>query len=547
MTAFPEVVIVGCGPVGLAAAALLGSAGVPTLVLERNPSTSDEAKAISLDDESLRTLQRAGVVDDVYPVLQPGTGTLYLGADGRPLVHARGRRPYRFGHPFKSAFAQPDLELALLKAVERLPSVRVEFSTTVLDLHQGRSGVDVGFTRGDGAGAGSVGARYVLGCDGGRSTVRQRLGIKMTGRSFDDPWLVVDTRNDPHRQRYGMHHGDPSRPCVVIPGSAGRCRYEFKLAAGEWPAGAAGPEGLALRLIGAHRAITADDIERCTVYRFHGLVATRWQQGRVFLLGDAAHMMPPFAGQGLNSGVRDGDNLCWKLVAVLAGRAAPSLLETYESERRPHAEAMVRLSTRLGHVVMTSRRPVAAARDFTVRAANRLPQGRRYLAEMRFKPAASYRRGFVVAGGPPAPAHAMVGRLLEQPRCLLASGRLCLLDEALGPGMALVGAGCSAGDWEELGRAGADFLGARLVDAALDDTMAVDTMTVDGAPGGGANRIGIADADGHLQRLLAPVRGAFVLVRPDRFVAAVFRPSEAAAVAAALRPFVAGGEPATSP
>ncbi|MGH9108485.1 MAG: bifunctional 3-(3-hydroxy-phenyl)propionate/3-hydroxycinnamic acid hydroxylase [Acidimicrobiales bacterium] len=521
--ATPDVVVVGCGPVGLVNAALLGAGGLSTIVVERNATTSDEAKAISIDDESLRVLQRAGLADDVYPILQPGTGTRYFGADGRLLAHAKGRRPYLFGHPFKSPFAQPDLERVLLQGVRRSPHVEVRFETELCGLAQDADGVTCRLRTADGTVV-TVRSRAVVGCDGGKSTVRRELGIRMLGESFDDVWLVADTVRDPHRQRYGMHHGDPHRPHVIIPGREGRCRYEMKLAPEE--AGPHGPDpvDLAVRLIGRHRAITAADIERCTTYRFHALVAERWGQDMAFLAGDAAHMMPPFAGQGLNSGIRDADNLSWKLAAVLDRRAAPSLLGTYEVERRPHAQAMVDLSVRLGKVVMTSDVRVARARDLTVHAATRVPRLRRYLAEARFKPTAAYRAGFVapVPPGTGDGAAELVGRMLPQPRVLTAAGRLVLLDDVLGPGFALLGVDCSEDAWDAVGRSGLAPLGAHRVQVSLDDSMAEDI----------GGRTGVADADGSLESALRAARGAMLLVRPDRFVAACWQEDPGPAIRA---------------
>jgi len=514
-----DVLVVGCGPVGLVTAGLLGAAGVATLVIERKPTTSDEPKAISVDDESLRTLQRAGLDECVYPILQPGTGTRYFGERGRLLVHARSRRPQLLGHPFKSSFAQPAFERVLAEALSRVPAVDVRFSTELVSFDDDGQ-VRCRLRRADGSHA-EVTASYLVACDGARSTVRGILGVPMVGRSFEEVWLVADTLHDTRRERYAMHVGDPLRPRVLVPGRDGRCRYELKLRGQEVAAAEADPGALAVSLIGRYRAITADDVERCTAYRFHALVAERWQVGRVFLAGDAAHLMPPFAGQGLNSGIRDADNLAWKLRAVLEGRASSALLETYEAERRPHAEAMVRLSVRLGRLVMTSDRRVALARDALVRAANTVPALRRYMAESRYKPAARYRgaRCFVCAPDPELtrPASRVVGRMLPQPRALPSQGPAVLLDDVLGDGFALVAVGCDddvLGALARLALAGSPLggLGCRVVAVALDDTVPPSVPGI----------VGAADVDGRLEEELGPLRGTVLLVRPDRYVAAAW-------------------------
>ncbi|HUZ22008.1 MAG TPA: FAD-dependent monooxygenase [Acidimicrobiales bacterium] len=523
-----DVLVVGGGPVGLVAANLLAAGGVRTVLVEQHAATSDEAKAISIDDESLRALQRAGLATPVYAILHPGTGTRYYGTRGRPLFHARAAIPYRLGHPFKSPFAQPELERVLLECVRASPCADVRFDTRLEGLTQVGDSVIADLRDLRSGRVEQARFEYLLGCDGGRSTVRRLSGIEMVGRRFEDEWLVVDTTSDPHGQRYAMHHGEPGRPHVVVPGRDGRCRYEFKLRPGEAAAGEPAPEQLVLDLLGRMRPIAPADVERATVYRFNSLVASRWREGRVFLLGDAAHMMPPFAGQGLNSGVRDADNLSWKLASVLKGTTSPALLATYEVERRPHAEAMVRLSTRLGSVVMTSSPLVARVRDAAVRLVGATPAGSRYLTSMRFKPAARHRDGFVFRTVSPA-ADRLVGTMVDQPRCLDGRGALVLLDDVLGPGFSLVGVGCDDAAWETAREPAIDALLGRRVEVFLDDTMAVDR----------GGRVGVADADGRMEAVFASWRGHFLLLRPDRYVAAVFGPAGASALAGALRRFVA--------
>ncbi len=319
-----HVVVVGAGPTGLMAANLLGVAGVRVTVLERHDSTSDEAKAISLDGESIRTLQRAGLSETLTDVFLPGTGTHYYGRRGQLLFAARGPRSPVHGHAFKNPFAQPDLERSLLRALDRFPHVSVEFGTEVVAVQQSAEATTATLRTPCGAHA-ELGGDFLVGADGGRSTVRKALGIRMKGRSFTERWLVVDTVADDHDERYGLHVGDPSRPTVIIPGRNGRCRYEFLLSEEETVDLSPRFE-LVAALLRGHRAISPEEVERSIVYSFHALNAARWGEGRIFLVGDAAHMMPPFAGQGLNSGIRDVANLTWKLSDVLDGRAGLELL-----------------------------------------------------------------------------------------------------------------------------------------------------------------------------------------------------------------------------
>lgn len=357
-----DVLVVGGGPTGLTAASLLTTYGLSVALIEKNQTTSDEAKAISLDDESLRTLQAAGLDEAVRPIFVPGTGTRYYAANGKSLFHARGPKVLRHGHPFKNPFAQPDLERAMLEELRSRENVALCFGHEFVELTQETDSVSATVRDTLGRTA-TVQAQFVLGCDGGQSTVRKQLGIDMTGRSFPELWLVADTVEDTHDERYGMHVGDPKRPHVIVPGLHGRCRYEFKLEPGEATAGTNPPFELVQRLVARYRTLTPEQLERSVVYGFHAIIADALRAHRCFLLGDAAHMMPPFAGQGLNSGVRDAMNLSWKVASVVNGHANLHLLSTYESERRLNAQATIDLSVRLGEVVMTSSRRRALLRD----------------------------------------------------------------------------------------------------------------------------------------------------------------------------------------
>ena len=426
-------------------------------------------------------------------------------------------------HRFKNPFAQPDLEKALLAAATSLGDrLSIRFGSRVTDLRQTTDDVELGLA---GPAPESVRARYVVGADGGRSTVRDRLGLTMSGRSHPEVWLVADTVGDPHRERYGMHHANPDRPHVIVPGLSGRCRYEFRLFDGEGEAGEPVEFALLRKLVAPYRDLEPSDVERAVTYRFHSLVADQWRRDRVFLAGDAAHMMPPFAGQGLNSGLRDATNLCWKLAGVLQGRLREEVLDSYEAERRPHARAVVAGSERLGRVVMSTHRGRAARRDARVRSALRSPAGRQYLEQMRYRPEARFTTGLVEA---PA-GHDLVGRMIGQPRVFDTDRHaLVPLDDVLGPGWSVLGVGVAADAWTSAHRV-ASRLDARLVDVPLDDTLPPARPAELGA--------GIATAievDGRLSTELASARGQLVLLRPDRFVAAVWSPAHDTDVLAAV-------------
>lgn len=512
-----DVLVVGAGPVGMTLAVLLAARGVSVEIVERNPGSSNEPKAISLDDEALRVYQSAGIVDEVLSVIVPGTGTRYYDSEGATLVHARSAIALHHGYPFKNPFAQPDLERVLLQSLRRFPKIGTRFGTELVGLEDEGKGIRAHLA---GRHPGEVRARFAVGADGGRSTVRSLRGIGMTGRGHDEVWLVVDTINDSRTERYAMHHGDPARPHVVVPGLDGRCRYELRLFAGEGEVGEQPDFELIRSLIAPYRTLEPEDVERAVAYRFHGLVADEWRSGPVFLAGDSAHMMPPFAGQGLNSGIRDAANLAWKLAQVIDGTLGDAALDSYQLERAPHATAVVRSSERLGRVVMTTRPRIAAHRDRVVRAALATDSGRAYFEQMKYRPVARFEQGLVVQPD----RDLLVGRMIGQPRVFdVVDHRLALLDDVLGTGWAVLGVHVARSDWDAA-RAVTAPLMPRLVSIPLDDTM---EPTDDGV-------FTVIDLDGRLPAEFESARGRFVLLRPDRFIAAIWNPGEGEPVRAAI-------------
>ncbi|NQE85786.1 FAD-dependent monooxygenase [Nocardia terpenica] len=501
-----DVAVCGAGPVGLTAAALLAARGVDVVVLEQHESTSDEPKAISIDDESLRVYQRAGIVDRILPIVVPGTGTRYYDSAGLPLFQARGPHPFRLGYPIKNPFAQPDLERALVAALAASPFVRLRFGTRVTGIEQLGDRVRL---RASANGVDQVlDAAYVLGCDGGRSATRLLQGVEMSGRSYPDVWLVVDTVGDPHTERFAMHYADPYRPHVVIPGLGGRCRYEFRLFDGEGAAGEQPSFELIRKLVSRYRSLEPEHVERAVNYRFHAVIADEWMIGRSFLLGDAAHMMPPFAGQGLNAGIRDAANLTWKIADVLAGRLDSSVLASYQAERAPHALATIRLSERLGRVVMTTRPGLARRRDDAVRRALGTAAGRIFLEQMRFRPPHRLDDGLVLADG----ATGEVGVPIGQPTVFdTIAHQLRRLDDILGNGWSVLAVDVDDSDWAAVHPVCTAFA-ARQAVVVTGDVLPRTRHRV------------LLDVDGGLHREFSSYSGQFVLLRPDRIIAAAWSP-----------------------
>ena len=506
-----DVAIVGAGPTGLTLANLLGLEGVSVLLVERNATTVQEPRAVSIDDESLRTMQAAGVIDRVLEQVVPGYGSRYLTPGGaRFLTVLPTDKPY--GYARRNAFRQPVLEQQLRDGLARFPHVRTRFGADLTGFVQDSDGVDL--TLGIDGATERARARYLVGCDGASSPIRKALGLMLEGETSPERWLIVDLADSP-AERDTLVFCDIRRPCIALPGPGRTRRFEFKLFPDEADADVLRAENVR-RLLESRGAAPGSRIVRQTVYAFHARLASRWSLGRVFLAGDAAHLTPPFAGQGMNSGIRDAHNLSWKLAAAVRGRLAPSLLDTYETERRGHVAGMIALALRMGRIMGPVSRWRGWATQTAFRVAGLWPPLRSYFGEMKYKPKPSFRQGFLLPS-----AHPLVGRLIPQPLVRASDGTERLLDDAVPRGFVMLGV---------------DLPSTRVRDAlgAFDfGAVPVTSLALATDPGGVPDDATLAVA-GEVEPALAAASGLIVLVRPDRYVMAAFAPEEAAAVAAAV-------------
>ncbi|WP_369222531.1 FAD-dependent monooxygenase [Streptomyces sp. R39] len=522
MTARRDVLVVGAGPAGLVAALLLADAGVRTTLVEKETGPGDLPRAISLQDESFRTLEQLGVADALKAESLLDTGSRYFGLGDRLLLEARPVAS-RLGHPAKTQFDQPVLERLLWDravAHEGLQFLRGAEATAIT-----RDGDGVGVTVTTGGKTRTLTGDWLIGADGGRSFVRQAVGIDLAGTTQPQRWIVVDLIDEPRaRDPFAEFHGDGKRPYVLVPGVKGRLRIEFMLFDDEDPEEMTTPERIRELVVPRFRdELTPDDVRRAAVYVAHQRVARTYRAGRAFLVGDAAHLMPPFAGQGLNAGVRDATNLTWKLIEAVTGGATVRLLDSYEVERRTHAAAMVTVSGRIGAVVMATHPVVTRVRDTAVRTVGLIPRVREFLADMRFVAPPDYTAGVAVAPRGVTLDTVTVGRALSQPVVRDASGAERGLDAHLGRGWALLQIG---GPPDAAVDAYWDAIGAR--------RLCVRAPGDEPAP----------PADGTVvETIEALTFGAgtlpvFVAVRPDRYVAAVFDAAGEQRVVEHLRDFV---------
>jgi len=425
-----DVVVVGAGPVGLTLANILGLQGIRTLVIEERDTLIDYPRGVGLDDESLRTFQAIGLIDAVLPHTVPNQILRFF--DGRRrLLAEMAPADACFGWPKRNGFVQPLVDAELLRGLERFDHVRVLWGRPMTGCTEKPDGVTVQL------GSAEVNARYLVGCDGGRSATRRLMGVSFEGTTSSTRWLVVDVANDPLGHPNSEVGADPARPYASISIAHGIRRFEFMIHADETDEQAEDPEFVAAMLAPFVPHPHDVDVIRHRVYTHHSRIAGAFRRGRLLLAGDAAHLMPVWQGQGYNSGIRDAMNLGWKLAAVVGGQAQPSLLDSYDSERRKHARAMIDLSTMVGRVISPTNRRVAAMRDRAIRAASAVPTLKRYVLEMRFKPMPRYDHGAVVHDQPRRP-DSPVGTLFIQPRVDTRTGTELLLDDVIGTGFAVL-------------------------------------------------------------------------------------------------------------
>lgn len=361
-----DVAIIGIGPTGATLANLLAQQGLRVLAIDREAGIYPLPRAVHFDGECMRVFQSIGIADALISQVRPSPGMKFIDAEERLLIDwSRDLQVGPMGWYPSYRCHQPWLEQALREKLAEYTDADIRLKHELLNCTQTSDGVELSIKDVSTGEVLQEKARYVVGCDGARSIIRGLIGASLDDLQQSEQWVVVDVvlnNERPDLGDYSIQYCDPSRPGTYVRGVGMRRRWELMLMPSDDPATVTQPESIWKLL---SRWVTPDEatLERPALYTFRAVVASGWRKDRFLIAGDAAHLTPPFMGQGMCAGIRDASNLAWKLAAVIRGEANEELLNTYESEREPHAREFISTAVRLGQVIQNINPEVLRQRD----------------------------------------------------------------------------------------------------------------------------------------------------------------------------------------
>jgi resorcinol 4-hydroxylase (NADPH) len=501
-----DVAIVGAGPVGAMLAILLGQRGHRVTLIERWSQAYGRPRAVTYDHEIARILATLGIDSENDPAINYHD-ELYYWKDvkGENLQIVDWQSTSASGWRVRYWFNQPELEVRLNGLVDRLPSVQQLRGWVGVALAQDADGVSLTVKQnpeeaGLNGESKTLRARFVVGADGANSFVREALGIENEDKGYFFDWLILDMiPNGPYEMKPAQWQlCDPRRPTTIVPGGPGRRRWEYMVLPGESAEEMQKPER-AWELLKPW-GLTPDNavLERSAVYRFQARWAKVWNKGRCAIAGDAAHLMPPFAGEGMCAGVRDAVALGWRLNGLLEGKLGLDVLHSYTSERLEHAKHYIGFSQELGKIICISDEKEAAERDARMKA------------ELAARNNAPVPTDICQLGAGAWCADAAHAGELSVQGVVEANGKRDRFDQAVGQGWVVIG----------LDTDPADALSAE----QREQLAQLEGFTVKiGRPGIACDAV---DVEGTYAKWLAAIDARYVLLRPDFYVAATANNAE---------------------
>lgn len=519
-----QVAILGAGPVGLTIANYLSKQGISVIVVEKLDSLIDYPRAIGIDDESLRTIQSLGLIEQVLPHTTPNHAMRFLTPKGHCFADIQPMTR-EFGWPRRNAFIQPQVDKILLENLKNYEKTKILFSRDLTQFSQDANGVTLNIETVDKKSE-VIQAQYLIACDGGNSIVRRTLNIGFDGKTAPNQWIVIDIENDPLATPHIYLCCDPVRPYVSAALPHGIRRFEFMVMPGETQEELSKPENINKLLAKVLPNTENIEVIRQRVYTHNARIADKFRVDRILLAGDAAHIMPVWQGQGYNSGMRDAFNLAWKIALVVEGKSGSELLDSYQIERKNHAKAMIDLSVMAGHVLAPPKVWQGFVRDSIAYALNYIKPIKQYLLEMRFKPMPKYHDGVLIKDGN---KNSPIGKMFIQPQVKLESGETVLLDEVIENNFAIIAWGvdpkwgindATMQKWQALGVKFIQVLPTVQMDnpqrKKLDGVITIGEMGTD------------------IRTWFGKTTQSIVILRPDRFVAALAIPQTLNSISNAL-------------